>query len=652
MLGYNSPSHLSDSQSRNSDDVDFSDVFGGPPRRSSTQDSSHSARNSNSFDDNDDTADVGPSWLTSREKPVFGEVAGVRRRYGSDDFFDDIFRGDQPSSSCQSPRVVPRRSPFSSAPGSRVMSPSRSLPSAETSANPTKFSLPGRLSNTDFVASASMNQSFFSPSLSRFNHTTENRDVYNRSSTQYSDLQSRDTVNVKDSNSRSQTDGNTDQSDNHGNAKGSEFPIYATNFHFSIYKWANKGVPLVVSLRKKSTRSKEATKLDDLFSDKSVTPSSPAKEREQRSDSFVSSVIAEAAKIKKDDNSPDEFDCTPIIGLSNEVDRVREVDSSGGVKDATVQHNLFSRDSGFEAHKRNDPPKLVPKTKSNMKSFRSFHSQPNEGNEKDITEKTRTKVSKVKEKQKPYPIDEVRSHTVGKTKVQKSSPPAKNDARTSATRTVQDFVNIFSHEYPLKASSPRLRQSHSHSRRRKDDPKNVEVDYEIRFSSARMNDETEASFVNWGEECPDTSEMEDEHSTQSRSRIPDPVKQTSANAPSVDSIRDCTTNIDAALIQDEVPDYETKVLQWSRGKESNIRALLSTLQYVLWPDSGWKSIPLVDIIEANAVKRAYQKALLRLHPDKLQQKGAPLHHKLIAEKVFDILQLGINSFHSTLFESI
>lgn len=60
---------------------------------------------------------------------------------------------------------------------------------------------------------------------------------------------------------------------------------------------------------------------------------------------------------------------------------------------------------------------------------------------------------------------------------------------------------------------------------------------------------------------------------------------------------------------------------------------------ILWPESGWKAVPLVDIIEGNAVKRAYQKALLCLHPDKLQQKGAASHQKYIAEKVFDILQV-------------
>lgn len=70
--------------------------------------------------------------------------------------------------------------------------------------------------------------------------------------------------------------------------------------------------------------------------------------------------------------------------------------------------------------------------------------------------------------------------------------------------------------------------------------------------------------------------------------------------------------------------------------------LLSVVQQVLWPESGWKPVPLVDIIEGSSVRRAYQKALLCLHPDKLQQKGATPLQKYTAEKVFDILQVTYN----------
>ncbi|KAK6932154.1 hypothetical protein RJ641_001778 [Dillenia turbinata] len=59
---------------------------------------------------------------------------------------------------------------------------------------------------------------------------------------------------------------------------------------------------------------------------------------------------------------------------------------------------------------------------------------------------------------------------------------------------------------------------------------------------------------------------------------------------------------------------------------------------VLWPTSGWCAIPLSSLIEAPHVKKAYQKARLCLHPDKLQQRSATLSQKYVAEKAFAILQ--------------
>ncbi|XP_027343712.1 uncharacterized protein LOC113856192 [Abrus precatorius] len=77
---------------------------------------------------------------------------------------------------------------------------------------------------------------------------------------------------------------------------------------------------------------------------------------------------------------------------------------------------------------------------------------------------------------------------------------------------------------------------------------------------------------------------------------------------------------------------------WSSGKETDIRLLLSTLHHIVRPDSGWHAIPLTCLIESSQVKKAYQKARLCLHPDKLQQKGATLLQKYVAEKAFTILQ--------------
>ncbi|KAK3022091.1 hypothetical protein RJ639_045935 [Escallonia herrerae] len=83
---------------------------------------------------------------------------------------------------------------------------------------------------------------------------------------------------------------------------------------------------------------------------------------------------------------------------------------------------------------------------------------------------------------------------------------------------------------------------------------------------------------------------------------------------------------------------DADIKRWSSGKEGNLRALLSTLQYILGPGSGWQPISLTDIVTTNAVKKAYRKATLSVHPDKLQQRGASIQQKYICEKVFDLLK--------------
>ncbi|KAM7265693.1 hypothetical protein ACFE04_003376 [Oxalis oulophora] len=91
---------------------------------------------------------------------------------------------------------------------------------------------------------------------------------------------------------------------------------------------------------------------------------------------------------------------------------------------------------------------------------------------------------------------------------------------------------------------------------------------------------------------------------------------------------------------------DADVKRWSSGKEGNLRALLSTLQYILGSDCGWQPIPLTEVITSAAVKKAYRKATLYVHPDKLQQRGATIQQKYICEKVFDLLKDAWNKFNS------
>ncbi|KAG6427317.1 hypothetical protein SASPL_111559 [Salvia splendens] len=91
---------------------------------------------------------------------------------------------------------------------------------------------------------------------------------------------------------------------------------------------------------------------------------------------------------------------------------------------------------------------------------------------------------------------------------------------------------------------------------------------------------------------------------------------------------------------------DAEVKRWSSGKQGNLRALLSTLQYILGPDSGWHPVSLTEVITSAAVKKAYRRATLCVHPDKLQQRGATIQQKYICEKVFDLLKEAWNKFNS------
>ncbi|KAG8365640.1 hypothetical protein BUALT_Bualt18G0127100 [Buddleja alternifolia] len=99
----------------------------------------------------------------------------------------------------------------------------------------------------------------------------------------------------------------------------------------------------------------------------------------------------------------------------------------------------------------------------------------------------------------------------------------------------------------------------------------------------------------------------------------------------------CAAEEETSKIQKEMQILNEQIRLWSSGKESDIRLLLSSLHNILWPNSGWSAISLMNMIESSQVKKAYQKARLCLHPDKLQQRGATVTQKYIAEMVFSVL---------------
>ncbi|KAF5012453.1 hypothetical protein FDECE_1505 [Fusarium decemcellulare] len=88
---------------------------------------------------------------------------------------------------------------------------------------------------------------------------------------------------------------------------------------------------------------------------------------------------------------------------------------------------------------------------------------------------------------------------------------------------------------------------------------------------------------------------------------------------------------------------DAKISAWRDGKRDNLRALLASLDNVLWENSGWKKVGLHELVMANKVKINYMKAIAKTHPDKLPQ-DASTEVRLIAGLVFSTLNESWDKF--------
>ena len=81
---------------------------------------------------------------------------------------------------------------------------------------------------------------------------------------------------------------------------------------------------------------------------------------------------------------------------------------------------------------------------------------------------------------------------------------------------------------------------------------------------------------------------------------------------------------------------DQRISRWRTGKEGNLRALLSTLENVLWEESGWKKVGMGDVLLPGKVKLVYMKGIAKVHPDKVILKSiySPLCLLLSADDSF------------------
>ncbi|KAK4429161.1 J domain-containing protein required for chloroplast accumulation response 1 [Sesamum alatum] len=658
-------------------DMDFNDVFGGPPRRFSMPEVKVRYSFGETAEESEDERASSP-WESLKEKPVFGEESVARRRHQGDDFFDDIFKGDD---SYSSPRRTDRDRDRSN-PASRTMSPARPLPPKSepfaTSLH-AQFSLPAKLTKGVEIPTFGsrnhgqnkmdgnangLNSPQSSSSLSRFSNEgnrgqdeirSEVHPVYRQSP-----LSRQASFRREDSPSSVAYD----QKDDTENMKKETRNVDSSGnqFHFSIYKWAGKGVPMLMPLvignnlkskdkgkhdRSVSYSGRIESKSSTVTNQGSTAKDLRSKEETKELKSYIEEVVHETSESKSRSSTSD----TVVLGRSRQ-----------SINDEPVK-SLDETDTR-EKTKKKVPRKIEESLPSEV--IKPLHALIREEVERP------GKTSEKKEKKNRTQTNAHGSKNVKKNEtVDKSSlqEAAESSGATPAKRgvkgKVREFVQIFNQEAD---SRPKADAQRSQSYRWKA----AAVDQNEKEVSS---DATKAKemFINLHnvDKKPDAFVKVDENLNKDEARQYSPTK-----APSYTSYHSSTNQkntfssesfnrkskifvenlddpLDNFLVQELSDDHEkvaqsegaedtkaidAKIQQWAVGKKGNIRSLLSTLQYVLWPESGWKPVPLVDLIEANSVKRAYQKALLRIHPDKLQQKSAAFNQKYTAEKVFDILQ--------------
>jgi hypothetical protein len=62
---------------------------------------------------------------------------------------------------------------------------------------------------------------------------------------------------------------------------------------------------------------------------------------------------------------------------------------------------------------------------------------------------------------------------------------------------------------------------------------------------------------------------------------------------------------------------DEKVSRWRDGKRDNLRALIGSLDTVMWQGSEWKQVGMHELISTGKVKINYMKAIGKCHPDKV-----------------------------------
>ncbi|KAH0920157.1 hypothetical protein HID58_027817 [Brassica napus] len=552
-------------------DIDFRDVFGGPPKRRSKVIET-TGRHSFSEIRRRDVIVDNSALILRDEKPVFGEdPSSIRRRFTADDFFDDIFRVNESSSSSSPQRKVKNE--------------------GETFGLPAKL-IKGTEMPTFGSAARSLSRNKEAASSSPLSRTSSSADMVN----------------------------STAKPDSDGYVAPKVVNGKVRQFHFSIYKWPNKGVPVAMW---------GTSRLSSMAKAEETTPS----------DLRPTSFEAEGQSSQKRPGVQKEEEMSEQAFSSN----VSKAPDEANVK---PQHSFLD----VKDERQGEEIELEKEERKGKSKAKSMRSHAGDSRSKKKAQGSRSSVDS------PMP-DNTSSYA--------SASSAPEVGKDGAKGKVMDFVKIFSQGASAGAGGEPLGQS-SRWRAKEVPVTDTNKDDAKAKETAKVPDQQKTS-------TPVTPAMDQDQkpSQATQKKVADSSKpsgvteQEEKQEPSTAHVT--SEDIDEPfhvnfLVEDitqdenkmeetknnaeEFQNIDAKIRKWSSGKSGNIRSLLSTLQYILWPGCGWKAVPLMDMIEGNAVRKSYQRALLILHPDKLQQKGASANQKYMAEKVFELLQEAWDHFNT------
>ncbi|KAG6846781.1 hypothetical protein H0H93_011926, partial [Arthromyces matolae] len=117
--------------------------------------------------------------------------------------------------------------------------------------------------------------------------------------------------------------------------------------------------------------------------------------------------------------------------------------------------------------------------------------------------------------------------------------------------------------------------------------------------------------------------------TKPKPRPPPKPASLSRPAPPSQALESLRTANNAAEAEDQLrhelkDSVDATLLAWKGGKETNIRALLGSLDTVLWPELGLQKVGMAELVTPSQVKIKYTRTIAKLHPDKVRSNIASL----------------------------